>query len=86
MNISAPTAASPVQPFFSNIGVSVGMPWMLLYSVFTTASCVRFMTSLELSNSPVCSASVCSHSAVKALSGGGWSPGQPVISTYWKPL
>ncbi len=30
MNISAPTAASPVQPFFSNIGVSVGMPWMLL--------------------------------------------------------
>ena len=53
MNISAPTAASPVQPFFSNIGVSVGMPWMLLYSVFTTASWVRFMMSLELSNDPV---------------------------------
>ena len=86
MNISAPTAASPVQPFFSNIGVSVGMPCRLLRIVSTTARCVRFMMSLELSNEPLSSMSVCTAFATNALSGGGASPGQPVTSMYWKPL
>ena len=86
MNISAPSAASPVQPFFSNIGVSVGMPWRLLSIVSTTARCVRFITSLELAKDPVSGASVWTALAVNADSGGGASPGQPVTWMYWKPL
>ena len=86
MNISAPSAASPVQPFFSNIGVSVGMPWRLLSIVSTTARWVLFSSAFELSNDPVSATSVCTALAVKALSGGGSEPGQPVTWMYWKPL
>lgn len=83
MSVAAMSWASPVQPFFSYIGVSVGMPYQLFRTVCRVIRCSRSNSGFELWNEPVERTS--EWTSRPSMSSAVGVPGQPVTSTYWKP-
>ena len=64
------TAASSVQPIFSRVGSSPGMPWMEFNSVRRTAAFSSFSFGMEQWNVPADGRSVWTHLAVKSSGDG----------------